>query len=177
MATLKSIARPYAYAIYKFSVFHNSIDSWKTMLKYMVNISNHEKIKKIILSKFFLRQIEKIFISICGEKIDKYAQNFIKILAQNKRLILLESIYIEFISLCDIYENITHITVFSAYILTQNQLDNINKIFEKKLSKKINIKCKIKKDLIDGFVIKYNDMVINLSIQYQLKRLLYFLQR
>ncbi|XBC39246.1 MAG: ATP synthase F1 subunit delta [Buchnera aphidicola (Nurudea shiraii)] len=172
----KSISKLYAQAIYKFSIINNSLSSWKIMLKYMVYVSNHEKIKKIILSMSFFQQIREIFISVCGNKIDTHAKNFIKILVENKRLIFLENIYTEFISLCDAHKNILHITIVSAYTLTQNQINNIKIMFGKYLSNNINIKYEINKNIIDGFIIKYNDLVIDLSIKYQLKQLLHFLQ-
>lgn len=176
MIKFKSIAHPYARAIHEFAIYHNTLDSWQNMLNHMVCISNNINIKKIISSMSFFQQLSGFFISVCGKKIDKYGKNFIKILVEKKRLILLESIYLEFIFLRNIYENITHVTIISAYTLDENQLNYIQKILEKRLSKNIHIKCTINSDLINGFIIKFDDTVINLSVQHQLKNLLYFLQ-
>ncbi|XBC38199.1 MAG: ATP synthase F1 subunit delta [Buchnera aphidicola (Floraphis choui)] len=176
MIKFRSIAHPYAQAIYDFSISRHSFDSWKNMLEYMVKISNHEEVRKIISSMSFFQQLANFFISICKDEIDEYGKNFIKILVQNKRLILLESIYLEFIEICNTNNNIKNVTIISAHNLHSKQLNYINIILKKRLSKKINIKCKIDKNLIDGFIIKFDDTVIDLSIQFQLKNLLYFLQ-
>ncbi|XBC37681.1 MAG: F0F1 ATP synthase subunit delta [Buchnera aphidicola (Meitanaphis microgallis)] len=176
MIKFKSIVHPYAKAIYELAVSHCSFDIWKDMLEYMVKVSNHKEVKKVISSTFFCQQLANFFISICEKKLDKYGKNFIKILAKNKRLILLESIYLEFLLLCNVYKNIAHVTIISAYTLRLNQLKCIEKILKQRLSKNINIECIINKDLIDGFIVKFNDTVIDLSTQFQLKNLLYFLQ-
>ncbi|XBC44381.1 MAG: ATP synthase F1 subunit delta [Buchnera aphidicola (Schlechtendalia peitan)] len=176
MMSFKSIAHPYAKAIYEFSIDHRSLDIWKNMLEHMVNMSNHKEIKKIILSMSFFQQLADFFISICGDKINKYGRNFIKILVHNRRLILLEDIYEEFILLYNNYKNIICIKVVSAYPLQKKQISYIRKILKERFLKNINIICEINKNLIDGLIIKFNDIVIDLSVQYQLKNLLHFLQ-
>ncbi|QCI23554.1 F0F1 ATP synthase subunit delta [Buchnera aphidicola] len=176
MIEFKSIARPYAQAIYEFAVYQKSLNNWQEMLKHMVQISNHKQVKKIILGMSFFQQLADFFISICGGKINQYGKNFIKTLVDNKRLILLKNIYLEFISLRNIHDNVMCITIISAYDLYKDQLDHIRIVLEKRFSKKINITHQINKNLVDGFIIKFNDTVIDLSIQSQLDNLLHFLQ-
>ncbi|ANF16832.1 hypothetical protein XW81_00030 [Buchnera aphidicola (Schlechtendalia chinensis)] len=176
MTKFEEIAIPYAKAIYEFAIYHRSLDIWKNMLAHMVNVSKNQEVKKIILGMSFFQQLSDFFISVCGNKINKYGKNLIKILVQNRRLILLEKIYLEFIKLRNNYKNIVCVTIISAYPLQKKHLNCINKILKKCLLKNVKVESEVNENLIDGLIIKFNNIVIDLSIQSQLQNLLRFLQ-
>jgi len=63
------------------------------------------------------------------------------------------------------------VDVISANELTEEQLNKISVAVEKRLSRKVKLKCHIDKSLISGFIIRTGDMVIDSSIRGRLNRL------
>lgn len=171
MADFITIARPYAKAAFDFSVEHNAVESWKKMLVLASNVIEDEQIKSLLTSDMKPDSVANLFISICQDSLDEYRANFIKIMAENKRLSLLPEVLTLFLKYCLDIESLANVDVISASPLTDSQLDKITIAIEKRLSRKIKLKCQIDKSLISGFIIRTGDMVIDSSIRGRLNRL------
>lgn len=171
MADLITIARPYAKAAFDFAVEHNNIESWQKMLVLTSEVSKDEQIRNILTSDMKPDAIAQLFINICKDVLDEYSANFIKIMAENKRLALLPEVFVLFQQYCLEKASAADVDVISAVELTAEQLSKISTAVEQRLSRKVNLKCHIDKSIISGFIIRTGDMVIDSSIRGRLNRL------
>ncbi|PPI87644.1 F0F1 ATP synthase subunit delta [Candidatus Pantoea edessiphila] len=176
MFKLITIARPYAKAVFNFSVESKSIEYWQQTLTLFSAIVNDKEMKKIFPRNLSSKDMYTIFIKICGNKLNKYSKNLIKLMAENKRLDILPTVLSEFIKLRYHYESTSEINLISASNLNNKQLTDIKNVLEKRLSCKVKLNHKIDNSLISGIVIHLGDLVIDNSISGRLSRLANFLQ-
>lgn len=176
MLKFNMLIKLYAKSVFDFALKNQTLDSWQNMLMFMTEMSCKKEIKYIINNMSFLQQLGDFFISICGDRLDKHGQNFVRIIAEYNRLIIIGNISQEFVKLRQQHENIIHVILTSAYSLSQEIINSIVLVLEQKLKKRIYIKNNIDIYLIDGFIIQFNDTVIDLSVRSRLNCLAYFLQ-
>ncbi|MDF7670493.1 F0F1 ATP synthase subunit delta [Orbaceae bacterium ESL0721] len=171
MTDLTTIARPYAKAAFDFAVEHNSIETWQMMLGFASLVSQNDQVKNILTSDAKPAAIAKFIEDICQDSLDEYGRNFIKVMAENRRLSLLPDVLTLFNQYCLDREQVADVDLISATQLTDTQLNKITKAVEQRLSKKVKLKCEIDKSLISGFIIRTGDMIIDSSIKGRLNRL------
>jgi len=171
MADLITIARPYAKAAFDFAVERNCIEEWQKMLVLAARVSQDEQIKSVLTSDMKPDSIANVFISICKDELDEYRSNFIKVMAENKRLALLPEVLALFVKYCSEREAMANVDVTSASPLTPAQLNKIKAAIEQRLSRKVKLECHIDESIISGFIIRMGDMVIDSSIRGRLNRL------
>ena len=171
MADLITVARPYAKAAFDFAVEKNSIESWHKMLVLTSQVSKDAQVRSILTSDMKTDSVANLLINICKDVLDEFSTNFIKIMAENKRLSLLPEVLALFEQYCLDKDAQADVDVISASELTSEQLNKISIAVEKRLSRKVKLKCQIDKSLISGFIIRTGDMVIDSSIRGRLKRL------
>ncbi|MCE1713967.1 ATP synthase F1 subunit delta, partial [Enterobacter hormaechei] len=87
--------------------------------------------------------LAKTFITLCGEQVDEHAQNFIRVMAENGRLLALPEVLQQFIQLRASLESTVDVEVISATELREQQLAKISVAMEKRLSRKVKLNCKI----------------------------------
>ncbi|WP_145600694.1 ATP synthase F1 subunit delta, partial [Yersinia frederiksenii] len=109
-------------------------------------------------------------------QLDEPAQNFIRVMAENGRLLVLPEVLQQFIQLRASLESTVDVEVSSASALNDEQLAKIAAAMEKRLSRKVKLNCKIDKSVMAGVVIRAGDMVIDGSVRGRLERLADVLQ-
>lgn len=171
MADLITIARPYAKAAFDFAVEKNSIQKWHDMLVFTAQVSQNEYIRSLLTSDMQAHSIAELFIKVSHDVLDEFQANFIKIMAENKRLLLLPEVLALFKQRCLERDGKADVDVISAKPLSNEQLNKITTAVEKRLSRKIKLKCHIDESIISGFIIRTGDMVIDSSIRGRLTRL------
>lgn len=171
MSELSTVARPYAKAAFDFALEQGQLDKWQEMLQFSALVAENEQVSEYISSSLASGQIADTFCNICGEQLDQYGQNFIRIMAENKRLLVLPAVLSEFLALRAEHEAVKEVSVISAGELSQAQEDKILKAMEKRLGQKVRLTTLIDTSLIAGIIIKYDDVVIDGSSRGQLSRL------
>ncbi|CUR53379.1 ATP synthase subunit delta [Serratia symbiotica] len=176
MSNSLTIARPYAKAAFNFSIEKKNIECWQKMLEFAAKITYDKKIYQILTNIVMQEISTKIFISICENHLDKYAINFIKIMAEKRRLLILPEVVKHFITLRSSWESIIKVEVFSAKILTKKQKDMLILMIEKRFQCKVKLNCKIDHFLLSGIIIRIKNTVMNDSIRNRLLRMSDILQ-
>ena len=171
MSEYITVARPYAKAAFDFAVEQNQLDQWQGMLNFAAAVAENDQIKNFLKQSFSPQKTAKIFMEICGDQLDQSGQNFIRLMAENKRLIALPDVLQLFLELVDNYRSLADVKVISAEPLTQKQQQNILQAMEKRLARKVKLNCSIDKSLIGGAIIRADDLVIDGSSRGQLNRL------
>lgn len=176
MSEYVTIARPYAKAAFDFAIEHKQLDHWQNMLFFTAEVSQNEAVANMLSDSLAPQKIAEIFIKVCDEQLDEYGQNFIRILAENKRLSSLPDVFKQFVALVDEYQSIADVEVISACPLSEKQQQSIIESMEKRLSRKVKLNCSIDKSIIAGAIIRTDDFVIDGSSRGQLSRLATSLQ-
>lgn len=171
MSELSTVARPYAKAAFDFALEQGQLDKWQDMLQFSALVAENEQVAEYINSSLASGQIADFFCNICQDQLDQYGQNFIRVMAGNKRLSVLPAVAEQFLALRAEHEAVKEVTVISATELSQAQTDKIAKAMTKRLGKKVRLTAQLDKLLIAGIIIKYDDVVIDGSSRGQLDRL------
>ena len=176
MSELTTIARPYAKAVFDFAIEQRSIDKstikkWEEMLGFLAEVVENDTMKDFLTSSFSAEKLADTVISICGEQVDQYGQNLIRLMAENKRLTVLPIVFKEFQHYVEEYNAIAEVQVTSAQPLSIAQQEKVAAAMEKKLARKIKLNCNVDTSLIAGVIIRTDDFVIDGSSRGQLNRL------
>ncbi|WP_343192174.1 F0F1 ATP synthase subunit delta [Buchnera aphidicola (Formosaphis micheliae)] len=167
-----SVARVYAIAAFEFAMETNEIKAWESMLTFAAVISSNKSIESLFSGVLSVKYTLYIFMKLCEKEINSIPfKNFIKIMAENKRLYLLNNVLLEFIKYKNKFFNIIEVKIISSHELTLNQTNKIIYFLEKKFNKKIKCIYQINNSIISGFIIKIDDVVINMSIKDRLQQL------
>ena len=176
MSELTTIARPYAKAVFDFAIEQRSIDKstvkkWEEMLGFLAEVVENDTMKDFLTNSFSAEKLADTVISICGEQVDQYGQNLIRLMAENKRLTVLPIVFKEFQHYVEEYNAIAEVQVTSAQPLSIAQQEKVAAAMEKKLARKIKLNCNVDTSLIAGVIIRTDDFVIDGSSRGQLNRL------
>lgn len=171
MSEFSTVARPYAKAAFDFALEQGQLDKWQAMLQFSALVAENEQVEEYISGALASGQIADFFCNICGDQLDQYGQNFIRVMAENRRLPVLPTVYDQFLALRAEHEAVKDVLVVSATELSQAQTDKIVKAMEKRLGEKVRLTNQIDKSLIAGVIIQYDDVVIDGSSRGQLERL------
>lgn len=170
MSELTTIARPYAKAAFDFAIEQSAVEKWTEMLGFAAAVAEDETVKAY-LSSSSAQKLADTVISICGEQLDQYGQNLIRLMAENKRLSAIPTVFEEFKHYVEEHQAIAEVEVTSAQPLNATQIEKIAAAMEKRLARKVKLNCNVDSSLIAGVVIRTEDFVIDGSSRGQLARL------
>ncbi|WP_343128612.1 F0F1 ATP synthase subunit delta [Buchnera aphidicola (Kurisakia onigurumii)] len=163
-----SLALPYSKAAFQFSKKNQCVKEWEKLIFFSSKISQINKLQPIILGLLEYKYSKKFFIEICDIKKNIFFTNFIKLLLENKKLILLPTIYKLFVKFSLQDRQMEKIEITTAYELNILEYQKIKNKLEKIIKKKIYLKKNIKKTIIGGIIIRINDIVMDHSIKNRL---------
>ena len=119
---------------------------------------------------------EDLILNVCKGKLDENGSNFVKLLVENKRLLILPEISQFFEELKADAEGSIEAEIIMAEKPNQKTVDDLLKSLEKKFNKKIEGKVVIDKNIIGGTKIVVGDSVIDASVRAQLDNLAFTLK-
>ncbi len=172
MAEISTIARPYAQAVFDLAKEQSQLQAWSDTLSLLSHVVEDEAVKSVINdSKLLDTDKEKLILDICKKNINKEGENFVKLLIENKRLLILPFISKAFENLKANEEGSVTANIVVATKITKKETDEIIKNLEKKLNKKIEATVEIDQSILGGSVITVGDTVIDASVKGQLESL------
>tara|TARA_R110000772_G_scaffold186835_2_gene298025 strand:- start:1543 stop:2079 length:537 start_codon:yes stop_codon:yes gene_type:complete len=172
MAELTTIARPYAKAAFEVAAFSDGLKTWSTMLAQLSLVVKNQRVADLLSSPSLTgEQQAKIVIDLCGEEINAQVQNFVHILSENKRLLLLSEIVVLFDILKAEKEKTIDVEISTAFPLLDETEKQLATAIKAKLSRDVKIHSVIDKNLIGGMVIRAGDLVIDDSVRGKLHKL------
>ena len=155
MSELTTVARPYAKAAFDFAVEANAIDSssitkWLEMLTFAAEVSKDDTIKGFLSGGASAEQAQDLFLKVCDVQLDSNGQNFVKVLAENGRLLVLPHVVDQFSELKAEYEKTAIVDVTSAVELTADKLTTLSAALEKRLARKVKLNCNVDASIMSG---------------------------
>jgi len=176
MAEKSTIARPYAQAA--FSLAEGDLKKWSEMLQLIAAVTADPTMQEMIGSPAIERDtLTDVIIGVCGKGLDQYGQNFVRVLAENKRLNVVAEIFHLYEAKRAEAESTVDAEVTSAFPLSDAQKKQLNGALKKRLGREVNLICKTDESIIGGAIVRAGDMVIDASVTGQLEQLSYALMR
>jgi len=172
MAESITTARPYAQAAFDEAQKLADLKSWSDMLISLAEAVSHPEVSAIVSNPRVLKvQIEKLMEGLLGADAKMQQRNFVRILIDNQRLLLLPEIVSIFETLRAEAEKTVNVVVDSAFELTNVQQEKIISSLKKRLGREIKLECKVNKELLGGVVIRAGDKVIDGSARTRLSEM------
>ena len=169
MAEPSTVARPYAEAAFRLANASNALAKWSGMIGALAQVAEDKRVQAAIADPARSdAQAAGVFISILAGKLDAQAENFVRVLAENKRLELLPEIQLQYEVLKNEKEGVVEAEVYSAFDLNDAQIADLAQRLEKRTGRKVRAKVQVDKELIGGVKVVIGDKVIDGSARGQL---------
>lgn len=169
MAESLTTARPYAFAAFEEAQKLGDLKGWSEMLLTLAETVSHPEIHAVVTSPRFLKsQIEDLMESVLGKAANIQQRNFVRVLVDNQRLLLLPEIVALFEALKSEAEKSVDVVVDSAFELSAAQQQKIISSLKARMGREIRLVCKVNKELLGGVVIRAGDKVIDGSARTRL---------
>lgn len=172
------IAQPYAEALIELAIAKNQLEEITQDIKNISStISTNNDLMTVLENPLISNSNKKKIIeSIFSDKINKTTSDFIKLVIDRNRIMILAKICEEFIKISYIKAGITVANVVTSIPFTEKQYDLlISKIKALTSSKQVEIKVEVNEDLIGGFTIQLGSRVIDNSLRGQLQQMASYL--
>jgi F-type H+-transporting ATPase subunit delta len=170
MAEIRTIARPYAEAVFKLAKAKGELAAWSDMLQLAAAVASDGRIRALIGDpKFPPRRLGELFLGICGEKLSGEARNFVLLLAENGRVEILPEVSDLFEQLRAHYEGVLDANIISAFPMSEAQLKDLVATLEARFKRKIEPRVSIDPELIGGVKVEIGDEVLDVSVRGKLE--------
>jgi F-type H+-transporting ATPase subunit delta len=174
MADKSTIARPYAKAAFEEARDRNKLGPWSEALRTAAAVVGDPRVEDLIGNpRVTPAELAALVIEIAGPQLEEEGRNFVRTLADNRRLALLPEISARFEELKAEAEGIVDVTVTSAAPLDDSQRDKLAAALERRLGRSVRLQCVTDPALIGGAVLRAGDLVIDGSLRARLERIAY----
>lgn len=172
MAETITVARPYAQAAFDEASKLGDLKGWSDMLQSLAQAVVNTEVRAAITSPRVVKsQLESLMLALGGGKVSAAGQNFIKLLVESQRLILLPEIAGLFEVMRAEAEKSVDVVVTSAFDLSEAQKQKITTAMKNRMGQEIRLSCEINRDLLGGIIIRAGDKVIDGSARAHLSEL------
>lgn len=172
MAELTTLARPYAKAAFEYAIEAKQLAEWSDMLGLAAQVVSDESMHQLLTSPHFTKEDQRdAMLKVCEDKLDANGTNFIKLLAQNGRLLALPEIEVLFNYLRSEFEKTVEAQVTSATELNEQQITQLKQKLSAKLGREVEVNVDVDGDLLGGLIIQAEDLVIDGSVRGKLAKL------
>lgn len=172
MAETITVARPYAQAAFDEASKLGDLKGWSDMLQSLAQAVVNAEVRAAITSPRVVKsQLESLMLALGGGKASAAGQNFIKLLVESQRLILLPEIAGLFETMRAEAEKSVDVVVTSAFDLSEAQKQKITTAMKNRMGQEIRLSCEINRDLLGGVIIRAGDKVIDGSARTHLSEL------
>ncbi|AZY50545.1 F0F1 ATP synthase subunit delta [Bordetella avium] len=173
MAELSTVARPYAEALFGAACDDKAgLVSWADLVGELAQVAANADVREAMTDpRLNDAQRAQVFTSLIKSPLPQAARNFIDLLVQNDRLLLLPIIATQFVDLKNRYEGTAQAEITSAFELSDAQVKELIAALEVKFGLKLKPQVTIDPSLIGGVRVAVGDQVLDTSVKAQLARL------
>jgi len=172
MAETTTLARPYAKAAFEVAKQDSALDQWSKMLALTAAVSDQDSVGSVLRDpSLSAEQIANAFIAVCDDKLNDKGQNFIRLLADNKRLVLLSDVSRLYEILKANQEKSVDVEITTAFEISPDITQKLAESLKLRLEREIKLATKVDQSLLGGAVIRAGDTVIDSSVRGKLTKL------
>src|SRR5215469_8339888 len=138
MADKSTIARPYAKAAFEEARDRKLLGPWSQALRTAAAVVGDPRVEALLGNpRVTPDELAKLVSEIAGPQLDEQGRNFVRALADNRRLALLPEISTLFEDLKGEAEGVIDVTVTSAAPLEDSQRGKLTAALEKRLGRSV----------------------------------------
>lgn len=172
MKNLNTIARPYAKAILELAKQNKDYSAWSNMLQFLAGIMLDPQMVGFVNNhEISAADKANVVCQVKPEYLNKSGENLVKLLAANKRLLIIPELYKVYENLRQQTEHETNLSLITAEKLTDTDMQSLLKNITNKFPGKTKITSQIDPNLIGGGKIKIGDRVVDSSVKARLQNL------
>lgn len=169
MSEAITIARPYAQAAFDFAKQKGELKSWSELLSGVAAAVSDDQVSALIASpQVTAGQLQELMQALAGDAAGQHGQNFIRLLIEEHRLVVLPEIAEQFEKLRAEEEKSVDVEVSSAVALDEAYKQKIATALKARLGREIRLHCEVNAALMGGMVIRAGDKVIDGSVRTRL---------
>jgi len=167
-----TIARPYAEAVFGLADSAGELAEWSNALSALAQVAADESVRAQIGNPgLSTAEVAEVFTGVLTGKLSAETENFVRVLADNRRTALLPEIRAQFESLKNEREGMVEAQVVSAFDLDTSQLAGLVAKLEQHTGRRVKPSVSVDRMLIGGVKIIIGDKVIDGSVRAQLATL------
>ncbi len=171
MSELNTIARPYAQAAFDLAREADELAKWSEMLGFAAVVSADDVMRKAIDSpNLSVTDQADLFIQVCDEQLDDQGRNFVKLLAENRRLTLFPEIAALYEELRADAEGTLEATVISAKPMSDTQQQEMADALKARFNREVVLQVEVDESIVGGAIIRAGDTVIDGSVRGKLEQ-------
>jgi F-type H+-transporting ATPase subunit delta len=172
MAERATIARPYAKAAFEYAREANAFAAWSQALARAAEIVADPRVAALTKSpQWSAADVVGLITDVAGASLNAGMENFVRVLAENHRLLLLPEIAAHYEEFRSAVENTVDVEVVSAVKLDAAQSAKLSAALAKRLKRNVRMKNSVDATLLGGAVLRAGDLVIDGSLKGRLERL------
>ncbi|MFZ1537813.1 MAG: F0F1 ATP synthase subunit delta [Chromatiaceae bacterium] len=169
---ITTLARPYAEAAFARAQESGEIPAWSNALNLLGALAGNPAMAEQIANPEIPRDLPRdMLLDLGGETLPTEARNLVKLLAENKRLLVLPEIAKVFEELETRNKGVRQVHIRSAYALDAQLQKLLAKMLKAKLNAEVELTVEKDTSLIGGVEIRADDLVIDGSVRGKLQRL------
>lgn len=176
MAEKRTIARPYAQAVFGLAQARHALAGWSEALTLLAAIAADARMRELIHNpRVDDARLREIFLevgaAVAGKPLDETVASFVTLLIENRRLDLLPEIAALYEGYRAEAEKVVQAEVIAACPVSDQQRKAIGEALEARLGRKVELTARTDESLLGGVIIRAGDMVIDGSVKGHLDRL------
>jgi F-type H+-transporting ATPase subunit delta len=172
MADRATIARPYARAAFAHAQVRKDLPGWSKLLGAAAAVAADSRVARLIGNPHVTGdELVELLTGIAGGAGGVEGRNFLRAMAQNRRLALLPEIAAQFERLRAAVENIIDVEIVAAREIAAPQQKRLTEALRRRLGREVRMHTRIDESLIGGAVVRAGDLVIDGSLKGRLVRL------
>lgn len=168
------VVEPYAEALMSVAQSNNNADQIGEDVRSLIHLlQNSEQLRNFLANPFVDAENKKAVVrQIAGEGVNSYLRNFLLLLIDRRRIMLLEPICQQYLARLRQLNQTVLAEVTSAVELTEEQQQVVRqKVKAMTNAREVELDTRIDQDLIGGVIIRVGSQVIDASLRGQLRRL------
>ena len=169
MAESVTVARPYAEAVFSMAKEKGALAQWSDRLKRLAQVSQNEQVAEIIGSpRLSASQLADLFISLADDS-DADLASFIRVLAENERLILLPEVSALYEAAKSNEDGVRDAVIETAFPLDDAQKAALLPALEQHFKARLSATVRVAPELIGGVRVIVGDQVMDTSVRRKLE--------
>lgn len=172
MADRATVARPYARAAFAHAQEAKDLAAWSKLLGAAAAAVADPRVERLLIHPHVTdEQLVEFLAGMAGKAATEGGKNFLRTLAENRRLGHLPEIAAQFETLRADVENVMDVEVIAAREIAAPQKKRLTEALQRRLGREVRIHTRIDETLLGGAIVRAGDLVIDGSLRGRLARL------
>ncbi|MDZ4839356.1 MAG: ATP synthase F1 subunit delta [Bacteroidota bacterium] len=170
MSNLRVAAR-YAKSLYELAKEKGQVDAIEANAVNFIKVANESReFLSVLRSPVIFADKKKAIIDrILGDSMHPITKSFITIVVRKNREKVLDLIFKTFIEMVNEDKGIVQAKLITAVKIGAEEKERLTKLVSDKIHKTIKLQEEINPEILGGFIIKYDDKLLDASVSSRLK--------